>query len=386
MNTVPRVAFLPDSYHEVNGAARTCRELVAFAERRGYPFLSVRFAKRERFEKRGPLSVLELRRSVLKVPVDPDLDFDLLFYRLHGSLLSRLRAFRPDIIHITSPGDLGILGAVAARQLGVPLALSWHTNLHEFAARRLSRLPAGEAMARAVESFVLNRVVWFFGRGDVLLAPNRELVELLRSRTGKPVFLMARGIDTEAFNPKWRSRTDETFVVGYVGRLQPEKNVRALAEVEQALVAAGVAHYRFSIVGGGAEADWLASNLRRATLHGVLKGEALSRAYADMDVFVFPSRTDTFGNVIQEAHASGLPAVVTDAGGPKFLVDHGVNGFIASSDADLARAVVRLAREPHTLARMREAAALKASMGWDHVFEGVYEAYGAALSETGGNR
>ena len=108
-----------------------------------------------------------------------------------------------------------------------------------------------------------------------------------------------------------------------------EKNVRFLAEL-RGLVAAGSPDFRLVVVGSGSEAGCLRANLRKATLTGILRGEELARAYADMDVFAFPSETDTFGNVVLEALSSGVPAVVTTAGGPKFLVESGVTGFVAA--------------------------------------------------------
>ncbi len=139
---------------------------------------------------------------------------------------------------------------------------------------------------------------------------------------------MSRGIDTELFSPEYASpahqtRLDRDFVIGYVGRLSPEKNVRLLAEIEQSLIRAGMSKYRFLIVGNGSEHGWLSSVMERATLPGVLRGEDLARAYASMDAFVFPSATDTFGNVVLEAMASGVPAIVTREGGPKYLVQPG---------------------------------------------------------------
>src|SRR5262245_25127272 len=107
MERVPRVAFLADTFHEVNGAALTCRQLVAFAARRRYPFFSVRFAHQESFAASGPLWTMELKRSPLSIAVDPDLRFDLTFYRLQRRLERRLRQFAPDLIHVMSPGELG---------------------------------------------------------------------------------------------------------------------------------------------------------------------------------------------------------------------------------------------------------------------------------------
>jgi len=110
----------------------------------------------------------------------------------------------------------------------------------------------------------------------------------------------------------------------------------------------------------------------------------LARAYANMDVFAFPSRTDTFGNVVLEALASGVPAVVTNEGGPKFIVRHGETGFVAADTAEFSAAVRRIAGDPGLLMQMRKAARQSAlSVSWDAVFESVYSAYERALYATG---
>src|SRR5262249_55415720 len=157
-----------------------------------------------------------------------------------------VRRFRPDYIHLTSPGDLGILGALVASRLGIPLAASWHTNIHEFAARRLTRAcwwlpgPLRRRAAAFSEEFVMDRVCWFFGRAKVLFAPNPELATILRRRTGRTVYPMSRGIDTDLFHPSRRTRPDSDLVLGFVGRLMPEKNLRLLPAVAAALRDAGV--------------------------------------------------------------------------------------------------------------------------------------------------
>jgi len=299
---------------------------------------------------------------------------------------AEIKRFRPDYIHVTSPGDLGIIGAILAARLGTPLAASWHTNLHEFAARRVARMlewvPRGlrASAARTVESFVMDRVCWFFARSSVIFAPNPELAAVLRRRTGKLVVPMRRGIDTGLFRPSRRARSDNHLVVGYVGRLMPEKNLRLLARVEAALRAAGFADARFQITGAGSERQWLERNLSRATFTGVLAGVGLARAYADMDIFAFPSRTDTFGNVVQEALASGVPAVVTDAGGPRFIVRDGETGFVASSDDEFCDCVVALARDQLLRRRMSFAALRQVEkQSWDWVFDEVYAGYAGCL-------
>jgi glycosyltransferase involved in cell wall biosynthesis len=218
----------------------------------------------------------------------------------------------------------------------------------------------------------------------VLFAPNAELCALLKRVTRRPCHLMPRGVDAGLFHPAKRSRADDDrdHVLGFVGRLSVEKNVALLAQVQQELEAMGHKSFRFLIVGHGGEEAWLRDRLPRAEFAGVLRGEALSTAYANMDLLVFPSHTDTFGNVVLEALASGVPAIVTPDGGPKTIVREGVTGRIAS-DADFAAAVASVLGNPQQHAEMRLAArAYALTMSWDFVFEGVYAGYDALLTQS----
>jgi glycosyltransferase involved in cell wall biosynthesis len=383
-----RVAYFPDSFREINGVAHTSRHFEDYARGRKLPFLCVRAGDRaEALVVEDNLTTLELPRGILSVPLDKDLKFDPAWVRHIPVITRTVQAFRPDIIHITGPSELGILGAWLAHRLGVPLAASWHTNVHEYAATRsrwfLDWLPKREAAAgaRLIEELVLRIVASFYRRASVLFAPNLELCRLLEARAGRSCHLMQRGIDAQLFSPERRDRgsSGSGFVLGFVGRLSVEKNVALLARVQTELEARGIRDFRFRIVGQGAEEGWLRQRLPRAEFTGVLRGEALARAYAGMDVFLFPSHTDTFGNVVLEAMASGVPAVVTPDGGPRSLVQDGRTGFIAN-DADFSVATARILEDSVLRETMRVCAreyALKAS--WDAVFEGVYAAYGPLL-------
>ncbi|MBV8903799.1 MAG: glycosyltransferase [Acidobacteriia bacterium] len=393
VRTFPRVALMADTFYEVNGAARTCREWEAFARRRRIPFFCVRRSPRAfrgtALAAHHTVWTMDIGRSALAYRIDTDLYFDALFLSALGPIMDALRRFQPEIIHITSPGDMGILGVILAAWLKKPLAFSWHTNLHEFAGRRLRKvlswLPGRwpEAAAEFAEVFSMDRLCWLFRRSDVHFAPNPELIGILSSRTGKPAFPMGRGVDTELFSPSRRQRNDNALVLGFVGRIMPEKNLRILPRVAEALRAAGITDFRFQITGAGSERGWLEQNLPKAEFTGVLTGEALAQAYANMDLFVFPSRTDTFGNVVQEALASGVPAVVSDAGGPRFIVDHGANGLIAGSEEEFCAWVVALARDEtlrHKMGLVARRSMLHKS--WDRVFEEVYEGYANALQHA----
>ncbi|HLJ77568.1 MAG TPA: glycosyltransferase [Acidobacteriaceae bacterium] len=383
-----RVACFPDSFHEVNGVAHTSRHFEAFARRRGLPFLCVRAGnRRERLQTIDNVTTLELPRGPLSIPLDKGLRFDPGWIAHFPATLNAVRAFRPDMIHVTGPSECGLLGAWVARWLHIPLAASWHTNLHEYAASRsrwwLDRLEPHTRIwaARAVESAALGVACVLYRWAQVLFAPNPELCTLLETKTGRPCHLMQRGVDTQLFSPEWRRRSpaDRDFVLGYVGRMSIEKNVALLVQIQQELERRGLRGFRFRIVGQGAHEAWLRDHLPRAEFTGVLRGEALARAYADMDVFVFPSHTDTFGNVVLEALASGVPAVVTPDGGPKMLVRHGQAGFV-TDDGGFPQAIATILENQDLHAAMRCAAradAMRAS--WDSVFEKVYDGYRSVL-------
>jgi glycosyltransferase involved in cell wall biosynthesis len=252
-----------------------------------------------------------------------------------------------------------------------------------------------ERLPKWAERQALRAEMLFYRLGRAILAPNEELRELLARETGKPTYLMRRGVDTSLFSPTKRLRSDRTFLIGYVGRLTPEKNVRSLVELERGLIEAGMGDFRFLIVGDGSERQWLERLMRRAEFTGVLRGEALARAYAGLDLFVFPSQTDTFGNVVLEAQASGVPCLVSSRGGPKSIirtggradgrtnVNNGASGLVADSPRGFLEAALGLMSQPESLNRMREAALARArEFSWESVFEQVYRAYEYCLLRT----
>ncbi len=179
---------------------------------------------------------------------------------------------------------------------------------------------------------------------------------------------MERSADTKLFSHAKRPRIDGTFVIGFVGRLSAEKNLRFLKKIEEAFLSRGYRDYRFLflIVGHGAESAWLKANLKRADVPGVLKGEDLA---ADMDVFAFPSHTDTYGNVVTEAHTSGVPTVVTADGGPKFLVKPGVTGMVSGSEEEFIHNFVALYEDRALQSKLREQARRAAcEKSWEPLF------------------
>ena len=377
-----RIAFFPDAYNEVDGIANTSRHFEAFAKSRELEFLTVHAGPCKETVTAGSVTRVQLPRGPLSFPLDRTHKYDPAFWRHYREVASLVQDFNPDVVQITGPSDVGMLGALIAHKLSVPLAATWQTNLHQYARSRLSTplslLPKSLSVKSlsAVERWTLSAAMRFYKIPRLLFAPNPEMATLLEDRTGKPCFLMPHSVDTGIFSPHFRDRENCPFRIGYVGRLTAEKNVRLLAQIEQALLARGHRDFRFVIVGDGAEGKWLRKNMRQAEFTGILTGRDLSREFANMDLFVFPSETDTFGLVVLEALASGVPAVVSSVGGPKNTVQHGKTGYIANNLKEFVAFTDLLLTQRDLLPPMGLAARMYAlSTSWERIFEGMCRAY-----------
>ena len=382
MKEALRIAYFPDSYYEVNGVAMTSKRLLRYVKKNDFPFLCVRGGDKTEVTQDGSITYVTLKRSVLSPVMDEGLKYDALFFRHARFLRRELEKFQPDVFHITGLNDVSNVGAYLAWKMDVALTGSWHTNLHEYAARRLRKkfafLPSRpwNWVTDLLERKILDWALFYYQMPQILLAPNLELIEILEEGTGRKGHLMIRGVDTEMFSPTHRTSDDDIVRFGFVGRLRAEKNVRMLVDIEKRLLEAGKTGFEFLIVGEGNEREYLESNMKTARLTGFLEGKELSEAYANMDIFLFPSDTDAFGNVVQEANAAGSPCIVTDKGGPKFIVEQDKTGFIAENLEDFVQHSITLLDDPQKLSEMKQAAFdFAQTRSWDSVFEKVYGAY-----------
>lgn len=376
----------------------TSKRLIGYAKRNGYPFLCIHAGKKTEEYRDESIEYLSLKRSPVSFPMDEDLKYDPLFQRHTNRVLRKIMEFKPDLLHITGLNDVSIIGAYLAWKLQLPLVGSWHTNLHEYAARRLTRMfgflkdSTVKPLTGFAERKIMDGAVLYYKMPKVILAPNQELLDALTKGTGRKGFLMTRGVDTEIYSPAKRTVSDNLLRFGFVGRLRAEKNVRLLAGLEKRLLEKGKTDFKFLIVGEGNEREWLQQNMKTAEFTGFLEGAQLAEAYANIDIFLFPSETDAFGNVVQEANASGVPAIVTNQGGPKFIVRHNETGFIAENFEDFVKYSIELMENAEKLAEMKRASRQAAlSKSWDAVFENVYRAYAETIKiaeekkQTGGS-
>jgi len=285
-----------------------------------------------------------------------------------------------DAIHVCTPGPAGIAGALIARTLGLPLLGSYHTELTAYAHVRAGQ----ERLTRAIE-FAMGT---FYGACDVVLSPSAAADEALAAIgvASERVLRWDRGVDTSRFAPAPRHAPPrgslEAVRVLYAGRITREKGVELLA---QAFMRAHARDPRLRLVlaGGGPEQEWLAAQLgARAEFLGWLEGEDLARAYANADIFLFPSSTDTFGQVLLEAQASGVPVLAVARGGPLSLIEQRATGMLCEPEPRaMADGLLELAASPLLRERLARAGLAAArARTWERALERLADGYRRALA------
>ncbi|WP_028065574.1 glycosyltransferase [Solirubrobacter soli] len=353
-----RVALVADGIGSMHGVTHTLDEI----RERGVPGFEVEVIGTDPHVDRRLSAVAEVEipfYAGLKIGV-PSLP----------AVVEALAEGRYGVLHLCSPGPAGVAAAMIGRVMQLPIAGSYHTELAAYTALR----SGDEGLAAGVEV----ALGAFYGGCDAVLSPSAVSDERLRalgideSRIGR----WDRGVDLGRFSPTLRTRAaDGRIRVLYAGRLTKEKGVDLLAD---AFLAARARDPRLELVlaGGGPEEDALRARLgSAATFLGWLEGDALARAYADADLFLFCSQTDTFGQVVLEAQASGLPVVAVDAGGPTELIATGRSGVLCPPRASaLADAVAGLAGQ--TASRKRLATGGLAAVR-DRTWEASLAALGA---------
>ncbi|QCB52981.1 glycosyltransferase family 1 protein [Rhodococcus sp. PAMC28707] len=264
------------------------------------------------------------------------------------SLTAALRGFGPDIVHLASPFVLGAGGMAAAKRLGVPSVAVYQTDVAGFA----------ESYGLGLTSKAVWRWTRRVHRGAArTLAPSSSAVQALEQHGVPRVYRWARGVDAVRFAPSARRESlrrqwapSGKLIVGFVGRLAPEKHLERLASLSESA--------QLVIVGDGPERGALAKLMPSAIFTGQLGGEELAQAFASFDIFVHPGEHETFCQAVQEALASGIPVIGPDAGGPRDLITHCRNGYLLPVDrfAELLPSAVSALASPKVRARFGEAA------------------------------
>jgi glycosyltransferase involved in cell wall biosynthesis len=362
---------------EVNGVARTLGRWVEAFRSRGHSVRVIR--PRQAAEGLVPGGVFGL-----PMPFYPQLRFGV---ASPSHVADLFRRANPDLVHVATEGPLGWAALVAAGWLSLPVASSFHTNYDHY----LAHYGLG-----GLEWLLFGYLRWFHNNTAVTLVPSEATRQRLLEGGVQRVELWPRGVDSRTFHPRHRDPAlrqslglgpgDPLFL--YVGRLAPEKNLGALltafARLRQRQPEANRDRPRLALVGGGPLlASLQAARPAGVHLAGERHGPELARWYASADVFAFPSRSETFGNVVLEAQASGLPVVAYDLAPVNERVTSGEDGLLVPDGGDLTGALELLASQRETRERMSAAALRKAErQDWEPIFDALEQRYLALVGEN----
>jgi glycosyltransferase involved in cell wall biosynthesis len=374
-----RVALFSGAYdHIADGATLTLNRLVAYLENRG---ANVRV-----FAPTTDTPALDHAGTLIPVtsiaaPGRPDYRMSI---GLTPTVRRQVREFQPNLFHIASPDFLGRAALVAGRRKRIPVAGSYHTNFSSYL--KYYGFGWGESI---VESYLR----WFYSLCDHVYVPTASMLEVLKeSRVSAPLYIWPRGVDLDLYNPSRRSAdfraglgfSEDDVVVTFVSRLVWEKGLGVFTQAMKRLAERGV-RVKTLMVGDGPVREHVESELPSAVFTGHLSGVDLATAYASSDIFLFPSDTETFGNVTLEAMASGVPTVCANAPGSASLVQNGATGYLCPPGdvSAFTGAVEEIALDKDLQMRMAaDARRLATTFTWDKVMDSIWQYYGLLLYGT----
>jgi phosphatidylinositol alpha 1,6-mannosyltransferase len=367
-----RIALFSGNYNYVrDGANQALNRLVDFLLRQG---AAVRVYSPTVDEPAFPPTGDLVGVTSLPIPSRSEYRFPLL---ISPKVRADLKAFVPNIVHLSSPDPVAHQALTWARKRSLPVVASVHTRFETYL--RYYNMSWGEPVMEAI----LRR---FYRRCDALVAPSESMAQVLREqRMNYDISIWSRGVDREVFNPgrrdtAWRRSLgigDDEIVIGFLGRLVMEKGLDVFSDVIDDLRRRRIAH-RVIVIGEGPAREWFQERLPDAVFAGFQQGSDLGRAVASMDVLFNPSVTETFGNVTLEAMACALPVVAAAATGSESLVGDHISGRLVRPGAvhQFAEALRAYIEDPTLRARHGAAGEARASdFGWDRINQAVADTY-----------
>jgi glycosyltransferase involved in cell wall biosynthesis len=353
--------FIP----EVNGVAMTLGKLMHGLVNRGHCVQVIRPRQSVSDKPSEQTGLSEYLVGGIAIPFYRDLRFG---WPAQHYLKTLWKKKRPDVVHVATEGPLGWSAVMAARKLGIPIISSYHTNFHKYS----SHYGIGW-----LKKSIANYLLKFHNLTMATLVPTRALAESLKSSGYHHVSIMSRGVDLAKFTPDRRSRSlrdswgvnEQDLVLLYVGRLAKEKNIyqvlESFVEIKKKLPST-----KLVFVGDGPLRKTLQNLCPEAIFAGTQIGNELATYYASGDIFLFPSLTETFGNVVPEAMASGLGVVSYDYAAASNLIVHNDNGVLVDlkKPSSFVKSALALACDRDKLNSIRELVAESvAHLEWDEV-------------------
>jgi glycosyltransferase involved in cell wall biosynthesis len=368
-----RRAWFTDTLEDVNGVATTIRKMTSAGLQLGADLIVVTSLPRIKVQDIPIKNFLPIGEFEL-----PEYELQKLSFPPVLHMMEYIQRERFSELIISTPGPVGLTALLAAKLLDLKVTGIYHTDFPQYV-RILTQ-------DNYMETLAWNYMQWFYSQFDAVYVNSEEyrLSLIRRGIAPERLKILPRGLDTVLFSPKQRDETfwerygkepDEIGLL-YVGRISKEKNLDIAIAAANKLRGENLP-VRFLVVGDGPYLKELKRSAPEACCTGYLEGRELAKAYASGDIFVFPSTTDTFGNVVMEAQASGLPAVVSDRGGPRELVENGVDGFVtrALDSGSFANAVRQLVVDAALRAQMGNRAQQRVQKrDWSHAFRTFWNA------------
>ncbi|MCA1063223.1 glycosyltransferase family 1 protein [Rossellomorea sp. AcN35-11] len=361
-----RVALFSDTYYpQVNGVARTLKRLTNYYEEKGIQY---------------KVFIPDLQEKKGDYPnVHSFTSFPFLFYPECRTAIAnpkmiekQVRDFSPTVIHVTTPLTMGLYGVRCAKKLNIPLVASYHTHFD---------LYLNYYKMMWVAPLLWKYMKWFYSHADRIFVPSAETKLHLENHGFTDLSIWSRGVDCKTYSPAKRNlqlrkeilNDEKKYIFLYVGRLAPEKDLDTLEKTIKYLPQKIKDQVKWVIVGDGPMMNDLMERTKTedVVFTGYVTGNELSELYASSDLFVFPSASETFGNVVLEAFASGLPAVVADKGGVTTIVDHDQTGRIAEAHRyqSFIHHIEEIVKKDHLNNMKKNVLQMAEEQSWDRIFD-----------------
>ncbi|HDR3890048.1 TPA: glycosyltransferase family 1 protein [Bacillus cereus] len=358
-----RVAIFTDTFTpQVNGVAKTLERLTKYFQKENIAY-SV-FAPQHTAEDNFVTNVNKMRSIPLTI-LYPECRFAFPTPRIKRELL----AFKPDIIHIATPFNMGLCGLYYAKKLNIPVVGSYHTDFDAYL--RYYKI-------EFLSNMLWNYLKWFHSHMQKNFVPSPETLHQLKKKGFQQLYIWGRGVDCTLFHPTYnkdlfRKKYNITaeYILSYVGRLAPEKDIDTLQTLIQ-MTNKKRDDIHWLIAGDGPLAKGLHENVQKTnvTFTGYLQGVDLAEAYASSDLMVFPSTTETFGNVVLESLACGTPVIGANSGGVKNIITDGKTGVLCepkNEDSFLSSIYELLNNEEMRKQISLDARSYAATQSWDEI-------------------
>lgn len=367
-----RVAIFTDTFTpQVNGVAKTLDRLTCYFQKQNISY-SV-FAPQHTAEDDFVANVNKMRSIPLKI-LYPECRFAFPTPRIKRELLS----FRPDIIHVATPFNIGLCGMYYAKKLNIPLVGSYHTDFDAY---------LKYYKIEFFSNMLWNYLKWFHSHMQKNFVPSLETLQQLAKKEFQNLYIWGRGVDCSLFHPAYnkdvfRKKYNITapYILSYAGRIAPEKDIETLRILIQTTLKERTDDIHWLIAGDGPLAKELRETVptTNVTFTGYLQGENLAEAYACSDLMVFPSPTETFGNVVLESLACGTPVIGANSGGVKNIIADGKTGFLCEpkNPESFLLSIYQLLNNNELRKQMSISARMyAANQSWDEIFHALLLQY-----------